>query len=466
MIKKISSGINSSFKLELIAYCLCVIFIISVYSDYFRLNVYGHDEVHYYENFRFKLIEEGRWINYLLHDTLRTVPLHVWSILLVSIAFIFFYSLLIDTFSSKPICALFATCVITSPPFISQSLWPATFAPSIVSLLILLNVKNEIGYRITYLVAGILLFGGLQNLYFIIPLLFINDFLSSDACLKTIYRHFSWWIAGCIAGISTSLIMVFFITGQVGLEIAEWRQTKPIHDLPSAITNLNYIIRSFSSHLYEMINQFRIFLYLPLLVTAVLINFALRKQYVYMLLVILGVSISYFAFSLPLSPVIQERTLIPLYMSVVLALIVFSNAKFCNSLNILNLTIFCIVNFIYGSAYIKKHQEITDHYFNSIYRTLDRNANQFTSIVLKGKLSDQHENAYFFNSAPLMHSVIYALGAYSYWDCRTGTLDPRCKLELDPSLKNITAMDGGELMLLVDEGRKIAILDFSPHQSR
>ncbi len=456
---------SSSFKTELIIYFLCAIFIFSIYGNYFRINVFGHDEVHYYENFHFKLFEEGRWINYLLHDILRAIPLTVWSIALVAIAYLFFFLLLIHTPISKAVCALFATSVVSSIPFVSQSLWPATLFPSMVSLLFLLSIRNSIGYKKTYILSGILLFGGLQNLYFMIPFLFINNFLSSNTHARTIFHHTLWWIAGCIAGICTSLIMVFIITGQVGLEVADWRQTKPLHDIQSAISNLHYVIRSFIEHLGNFTSHLWGWFYV-LLGSAIILNIKLRKHYIYMLVVIFSVAVSYFAFSLPLSPIIQTRTLLPLYLAIILSLVVFSNIVFFYAVNIFNMTILCCINLTISSAYMNKHKEVTDHYYNSIYRTLDRDASQYSSIVLKGQLPDEQPYAYFFNSAPLMHSVIHALGASSYWDCRIGTRDPRCSMELNTTLKNITAMDGGELLLLIDNKQNIAVLEFLPSIDR
>ena len=466
MFHKLAPSKGILLKPWLVIYSLCAIIILSVYGNYFDFNVYGHDEVHYYQNFRFKLIEEGRWLNYLLHDVLRAIPLHVWSITLVATAFLFFYMLLEQTNISRTVCALFATCAITSVPFVSQSLWPATFFPSIISLLFVLSIKDNIGYKTTYILSGILLFGGLQNLYFMVPILFLDKFLSPSVQIKTIFHHMLWWTAGCVAGICISLVMVFIITGQIGLEVAEWRQTNPIHDLQSAINNLNYIIRTYGEYFWNFTNLFNSYFYYILLVVAILINFQQRGRYIYVLLVLLAVATSYFAFSLPLSPVIQARTLLPLYIAISLSLIVFSNTRYSTSLNIFNLTILCIVNLISGSAYMDRHQKITDHYYNSIYRTLDSNANQYTSIVLKGELPKEHTYAYFFNSAPLMHSVIYALGASSYWDCREGSLDQRCKREFNLVVKNATAMDGGKLSLLVDVDQNIAVLEFSPHDSR
>lgn len=147
MFHKLAPGKGMFLKPSLVIYSLCAIIILSVYGNYFDFNVYGHDEVHYYQNFRFKLIEEGRWLNYLLHDVLRAIPLHVWSIALVATAFLFFYLLLADTNISKVVCALFATCSVSSIPFVSQSLWPATLFPSMFSLLFLLNIKDKIGYK-------------------------------------------------------------------------------------------------------------------------------------------------------------------------------------------------------------------------------------------------------------------------------------------------------------------------------
>ncbi len=466
MFHKLAPGKGMFLKPSLVIYSLCAIIILSVYGNYFDFNVYGHDEVHYYQNFRFKLIEEGRWLNYLLHDVLRAIPLHVWSIALVATAFLFFYLLLADTNISKVVCALFATCSVSSIPFVSQSLWPATLFPSMFSLLFLLNIKDKIGYKKTYILSGILLFGGLQNLYFITPLLFMSSFLSSNNSLKSIFRHGLWWVAGCLVGITTSLVMVFVITGQIGLEVAEWRQTKPVHDLHSAINNLTYIIGSFNKHFDDLTNQFGRYTYYILLFLAALLNFRLSHQYIYTLLILIAVAVSYFAFSLPLSPVIETRTLLPLYLAMSLSLVVFSSVRFFTWVNIFNLFILCIVNLINASTYMNRHQEITDHYYYSIYRTLDRDANQYTSIVLKGTLPAQHPYAYFFNSAPQMHSVVHALGASSYWDCRESSLDQRCKNELNLVVKNATAMDGGELSLLVDEDQNIAVLEFSPHNSR
>jgi hypothetical protein len=160
---------------------LAFLFLLAGYLLLPALPVYGHDEMHYYPSFYFKLLEDGRWLNYLLHDFLRSVPLPLWSMVYLSLAWVLFYRIARLYAFSAAYAALVASTIVLAYPFVEISLWPGTVVPVLLlGLLAIWLHAREIPYQVIYLVSGILMFGSMQTLYFVLPLLFVPEFLQSS----------------------------------------------------------------------------------------------------------------------------------------------------------------------------------------------------------------------------------------------------------------------------------------------
>ena len=50
---------------KMVAALLSMLLVASAYSQLSNLHVFGHDEVHYNHYFQLKLLQDGRWLNYI-----------------------------------------------------------------------------------------------------------------------------------------------------------------------------------------------------------------------------------------------------------------------------------------------------------------------------------------------------------------------------------------------------------------
>ncbi|WP_143850996.1 hypothetical protein [Brucella thiophenivorans] len=391
-------------------------------------------------------------------------PIESWGILLISLSFLLFYGLLPVSKIPNEIRILFATSIVVSPPFVEQSLWPATTLPSIAVIFVLSLIQEKIRFQYIYVLAGIFLFGGMQNLYFMTPLLFIHKLIeNSDKHIKfrILLDHAIWWILGCIIGVLISLVMVYIVTGQLGLNVAPWRKSQPIHDLSSALNNISLMKIYFFDNVKLLLSKGGFTLSIIILTLSLSINLVINRNYLLILIATTSVAVSYFAFSVPLAPVIQTRTLLPFSAAVVFMFILLNRSKLMTIFNAINMMYFCSVFTLYSANYINEHKSVTSFFYNKIENLLDRNINYFDAFILKGKIPEDKRYAYFFNSAPLMHSIMYSLGAKSFWDCREGSTDSRCQTLLNLAPVNVTDIEGGKLILLTDVDQKLAVLQFS-----
>ena len=144
-----------------------IVALISVFNSYYLLpglSVFGLDEVHYYSDFTFKLKAEGRWINFLLHDALRKLPLATAALLFISFSWLTLFNIARELTQDTRYATIIASVLLVAPPFAQQSLWPASHLPAVVALLALtLLARNGASHRVIYLLGGVLLFGMMQN---------------------------------------------------------------------------------------------------------------------------------------------------------------------------------------------------------------------------------------------------------------------------------------------------------------
>jgi hypothetical protein len=195
---------------------LALLLLLAGYRLLPTLPVYGHDEMHYYPSFYFKLLEDGRWLNYLLHDLLRSVPLPLWSMVYLSLAWVLFYRVARLYAFNAAYAALVASTIVLSYPFVEIALWPGTVVPVLLLGLLALWLQGRgFPYQAIYLVSGILMFGSMQTLYFVLPLLFVPTFPDNSqpprARWQLLLSHMCWWVGGSVAGVLCMSLMLHLL---------------------------------------------------------------------------------------------------------------------------------------------------------------------------------------------------------------------------------------------------------------
>jgi hypothetical protein len=439
----------------------------SAYAVLPAIEVFGHDEVHYYSapEFWFKLGEDGRWLNYFLHDFLRSLPLWTWvALLLVTTGTLLFHLARSLGFSPAQ-AALPAAAILLAPPFVEQSLWPATTIPAIVVLLLAqtLIARGVAEWRV-YLFAGVLGFGTLQSFYFLMPLLYLGRFLAVPAGAKPwllFVRHMIWWVLGAVAGVLVMSVILWLWTGRFGVQPAEWRQTQPVRDAGGLVRNILYVLDAFRVQTALLLQQagadkrwFGLAVLALLAVRARSLPGVLPAG-----LMLVAVAASFFAFSVPLAPIIQSRSLVALAAAFVLALALLPGKA--AGARLIGMLLLLMVSYCFslsGHAYLTKHREDTAFFYYKLQQALPAPPRSYAAVALFGSMPPGTAHAFVFNDASLMRGVMSALGVPAYWDCRQGT-DERCQGLAGLPAQATQLLAGGQLAITVTSDN-VAVLNY------
>ncbi|MDY0021418.1 hypothetical protein [Arenimonas caeni] len=397
------------------------------------LPVFGNDEVHYYADFGFKLSEDGRWLNYALHDLLRAVPLLAWAVLFPCLGWVAFLRLGRGSGLAWPEAALFASVLLVSPPMAEQGLWPATTLPAICVLLFVdLLVRRRVPMPLVYLAGGALMFGTLQGFYFLLPLFYLGSLREAGgerAAWRAALAHLGWWIAGAVVGVLLMSLLLWWLAGHFGPQPAAWRQVQPIHAPEDLVRNLDYIRMACWRGVVELSRAAGLaapawLVGLGLLATA---RLARLPKVLPAVALLLAVALGFFAMSLPMAPVIQTRTLIALVAAMVLALAWLPGRT--DRGRLAGSALLAVVGCAFAAeagALWARHRDVQGYYHAQIQALLPQPPAAYPALALFGLLPESGPKAWIFNSPPYMHAIVHALGVSDYRDCRQPG-DPRCE---------------------------------------
>ncbi len=394
------------------------------------LSIFGHDEVHYYRDFSLKLAEDGRWLNYLLHDFLRSVPLPLWSLLFLSLSWLLYYRLALGGGFDATMATLVASTTLLAASSVEMSIWPATPIPALVIMLLASLLRERgLAYPLIYLGSGLLLFGAMQTYYFLLPLLFLGQFLAPTLSPRTrwhlLFKHLCWWVLGAIAGVLLMSLLLWPLAGHFGPRPAGWRDTHVVQDWPSLVNNLSYVSSAFLRLLEQLLRQGGVTwgFILTVAVIALLRARALLAQS--QALALLGaVIIAFFVFSLPMAPLIHLRSLVAMAAAVVLVLaLVPGHSRFGRviaALLLLKLSYFFSLN---AQDFFAQHEGDTAWHKEKLQQLIPGDPRSYAYIALQGTMDPAHREAFIFNDPSRMHPILVSLGTREYLDCR---IEARC----------------------------------------
>lgn len=409
---------------------LAALLLLAAFARVPGLAIFGHDEVHYYADFSVRLAEDGRWLNYWLHDFLRSLPLGLWGTLFLALAWTLFYRLARGFAFDRAYAAFVASIVVLAYPFAEQVLWPATATPALlIMLLASVLAARAVAYPLIYLLSGVLIFGSLQVYYFLLPLLFIPQFLPGSQQAprpwRLLFSHLCWWVAGSVAGVLSMSLILWALTGHFGPQPAAWRLTMPVQDLPSLLRNLAYVSNAFVSHLELLLRLGGLtWSLLGLLALVTLLRARALLATPQALLLVAAVAVSYFVFSLPLAPLIHQRSLAALAAALILFLAFMPGASVAGRLFSLLLLLQLGHGFSFADReHLRQHESRTDFFAAKLAQLMPAQASHYSAIALLGHLDGDLPEAPTFNDPALMHPIVLSLGARKYLDCR---VDERC----------------------------------------
>jgi hypothetical protein len=205
------------------------------------IEVWRSDSLYYVDarDYEPKMTREGRWLIYLLFDTLRALPASpVWLLgHLLGAGFAYRVARLYR--QDWRTAFLFAALAAQLPSVWGQSLWPAATFPAIALVFIASFLHSRLPMALFYALFGVLFFGLNQQYYFLLPVLHLPWVLSSpEGSLRATLRLLVTWMAGFVGGYLVSLSVVFAASGEVGFPIDAWREPNPVTDFGSLLDNL------------------------------------------------------------------------------------------------------------------------------------------------------------------------------------------------------------------------------------
>ncbi len=264
----VSSSISKMSRLDRIAWTVVsLLSVVTVFNLYISMlgNV-PHDELIYLSSYSQKLLEEGRWIIFILFDVLRTIP-PVISVSLCNV-FLFIFAYKVGRASNVDTwCAIiFGLLALNIPHFTMLFKWSMTILPASIILAILaLGHQRYARYQFT-LIAGILMFATYPGFYFLVPLLFIRQLDQEN--WSSFVKFISVWILGYVLGYAFAQLFVYTVTtlfteSPMFFHIAEWRNPKPMTDLSSMLENITRSTEEFKMNL-QYLSELSPWFYVPI----------------------------------------------------------------------------------------------------------------------------------------------------------------------------------------------------------
>lgn len=446
---------------------VATLLLIGGYFGLLTLPIYGHDEVHYYVDFHFKLVEDGRWLNYLLHHFLRKVPLPIWSVLYLVLCWSFLYRLVRLLDFDMPFAALVASSMLLASPFWEISTWPASMVPGLLLSWLALSMRARgMPYKVIYVVSGVLMFGTVQTLYFLLPLLFLREFLDTAepvvARLQLLFQHMLWWVAGSVAGVIVVCLMLWLLAGTYFPQPAPWRNTQPVVDGVSLVANIGYVIDEFKSLFNTLLDNGGVSIgVVAICAVAALLRARTLLAQAPGLLLMGAVLISFFVFSIPLAPVLHMRSLLAMAVVVILIVAILPGQSPLGRV----LAAALMLNFAEDfSELSQKHLEAQRAETAMLMATLRElfagYPASYSTLALRGNMDPARPEARRFNDGSMMRPMAASLGVWDFRDCKMPTVCDGIGTGGEPI--NVLPFGGGYLELLVDSATNTAIVSFRP----
>ena len=284
--------------------CIIFLFLLLVLNlkEVMLVHVWRHDALYYQPYYTHLVKAEGRWINYFLFDFLKTFPAHASALLSIS-CFGGFMWIAANKIVSWEKSLLVTLLFLQISQIWSIIHWPAVILPAYFFLFFCAYLSRKYRYEYILALACILFHGTMNNLYNLIPLLFLSKIRTG----RQLFRFFVFWLLFYVLGFAVAQFMTKMIVGQF-IEPSEWRNPHYVTSVTIFIQNLKNIAKHFISH----IHTFTLANFILCMVTTVL---CLWKKIIniYQLLLLLCVGAACYVQTLPLGIRVDFRTVSPLY---------------------------------------------------------------------------------------------------------------------------------------------------------
>lgn len=281
----------------------------------------AHDALPYMDGYGNKFTTEGRWINFALYYPLHGLSAVIAASLANICIFIFAYKVVMGIKKEYWLVIAVALLIVNIPTFTMLLKWPMTLVPGCFMLALFACCKDKLNASAMLIVAGILLFATYPAFYFLMPLLYLSTL--KQASYVEIFKFLCFWILGYVLGYAVANSLVYLYTSMFTdhatfIHFVSWRQQNPINSLSSLVDNVAKSAANFD-RLFNYIGQLSLWLYVPIILTAL---WALVKHFKYTIIIILVV-ISLYASVVPLGVKVPLRSGVtfPIGMAMLLLLI-------------------------------------------------------------------------------------------------------------------------------------------------
>lgn len=190
--------------------------------------------------YSYKVGTEGRWLNWLCFPILALYSVHVAQLFNAICLYVFSFAVL-RQFLGVYRSTVFALVPLLFPAFCSLNYWPVTMVPSFLLIACAAVLHNKLREIYFFIIFGILINGGLNHFYFLLPLLFIRQ--DTAGCLRIIL----FWVMGFAIGYAVSNCVTYLHSGHA-IQLDVWRNPHYIRCCQDVFDNIN---RSF----LQMLNQ-------------------------------------------------------------------------------------------------------------------------------------------------------------------------------------------------------------------
>lgn len=301
---------------ELLILVLMCILVWTNLSLFLQVDIWRQDSMYYVENYDDKLVEEGRWINYLFFNFLRIFPSDLAILVSYGCVLGFGYSLAARVTGNSYFSLVFGILCVLVPVLPVQLEWPETLLFAFIFLALSPRLQQLLPPYCFFPLMGVLFFGTFSAFYFLMPLLFLRDLNFSR-----FWRLMAYWIGAFILAYLVTQLVILLFTGKT-MQIAAWRNPNYVVDITSLLDNIKRVASSLMAHWHKA----KFFLKPVVLGVLVLIALTLaivkRQYFIFIVAIICGLGI--YVTVIPVGIYIQERTTLCAFIALFSALFVYS----------------------------------------------------------------------------------------------------------------------------------------------
>ncbi len=298
--------------LELVVGGVLLLLVVSQLVYFWERVYFGHDDLSQIESYVWFFETEGRWMIYFMFPFMRYVNTHLALMADLFLFGIFSYICARQWLNAKR--SLVVVLLLLLTPSIAFFVdWPIIGLPAFVFLAAAALSSRVMPRWAYFCLFGVLFNATYSNMYFLLPLLFLNE-RPSKQVLGLI-----WWVMGYLVGFAVAEVITYTVCGHF-IELAEFRQPHYIRNWGDVVVNAKKALTYLNEHVRYLGNVGA----LVLAVSAATYCWKFRK-YVWKgglpWLVLAGVALSCYAQSIPAGIAVSLRTVHGLYIAVILGVI-------------------------------------------------------------------------------------------------------------------------------------------------